>query len=494
MRRRFIVSLTLLFVLFGVGSGVGLVELRRSSEELNSLVEMFAVEDMRRDLQRQLGLAEQSLEVSGTVFADNSDELIATVRELERQMFACTDCHHEGESLQLIDLGIDLVGKYKSKFSVFFTAIGDDPWRERLQIEVAAIGRELETTVGSIRHLATAQLSEHISAARARVGRSRAVLTTTVTASFLTALLLAAGFMRRATEPVNKLIDAAALIAEGQAGVQIEHREIGRLGVLLEEFNEMSLALWTQARQVERQAVEVRKTRDAALLTLARLAESRDNETGCHLNRISAYSREIALALARSPYADRIDERFVEQLAKSSPLHDIGKVGIRDSILLKAGPLTREQEEEMRRHTFIGGDTLRSVIGTEADGHFLRMAMEIAYCHHEQWDGAGYPRSLAGEKIPLSARIVALADAYDCITSVRVYKPAYSHGEAIRRIIADRAHHFDPVVVDAFLLCHERLDEIRRSTETELSEHDQEDRSESGILIDFRSDRSTTEG
>jgi putative two-component system response regulator len=214
-------------------------------------------------------------------------------------------------------------------------------------------------------------------------------------------------------------------------------------------------------RMVREQTVEIRQTRDIALLTLARLAESRDHETGRHLERMAEYSRLLAQAASREAALGHITGEFVEQLYKSSPLHDIGKVGIPDAILRKEGPLAPEEMAVMRRHPEIGGDTLRDVIERYEGHRFLRMGMEIAYCHHEHWDGSGYPRGLAGPHIPLAARIVALADAYDTITSRRPYKVALEHEEAVRRIALDRGAHFDPVLVDVFLRCHRDFAEIR---------------------------------
>ena len=202
---------------------------------------------------------------------------------------------------------------------------------------------------------------------------------------------------------------------------------------------------------------EIQQTRDIALITLARLAESRDTETGQHLERIAEYSRVLGEALRSSPHGNRIDEQFIEHLFKSSPLHDIGKVGIPDAILRKPGRLSEAEYAIMRTHTTIGGDTLRSVMDQFESHAFLGMAMEIIYAHHEKWDGSGYPKGLAGEMIPLSARIVALADAYDAITSKRSYKEGYAHEEAVRRIGKDRGTHFDPLVVDAFLACQAEL-------------------------------------
>lgn len=212
---------------------------------------------------------------------------------------------------------------------------------------------------------------------------------------------------------------------------------------------------------VSEQTDQIRQTRDIAVFTLARLAESRDNETGLHLERMAEYSRRLAEEL-KSSEGSAVTTEYLEQLYKSSPLHDIGKVGIPDSILLKPGPLTSIEFRIMQRHTTIGGDTLRSVIERFSGQTFLTMAMEIAYSHHEKWDGSGYPHGLVGRDIPLSARVVALADAYDAITSARPYKDALDHESATERICRDVGKHFDPELVAAFDRCHEEFVDIRR--------------------------------
>ena len=221
-------------------------------------------------------------------------------------------------------------------------------------------------------------------------------------------------------------------------------------------------------RMVQEQTVEIRRTRDIALLTLAKLAESRDSETGLHLERIQEYCRILAEQVLVGPYEDQVDDDFVEWLVKSSPLHDIGKVGIPDAILRKPGPLTPEEQAIMRTHTTIGGDTLREVLEKFSGPTFLMMAMEIAYHHHERWDGKGYPNGLSGHDIPLAARIVAITDAYDAITSRRPYKEPVSHEEAVRRILVDRELHFDPVLVDTFMRCRDDSEVVQKRMMDEL--------------------------
>ncbi len=202
---------------------------------------------------------------------------------------------------------------------------------------------------------------------------------------------------------------------------------------------------------------ELAATQDATILSMATLAETRDQDTGNHIRRTQGYVRALALELRRSPrHAGQLDDHTVELLFKSAPLHDIGKVGVPDRILCKPGKLTPEEYEEMKRHPVYGHDAIVATekvlasSGVSADAaSFLRFAREIALCHHERWDGAGYPQGLAGDAIPLSARLMAVADVYDALTSRRVYKPPFTHEAALAEIAAGRGSQFDPEVVDA---------------------------------------------
>jgi putative two-component system response regulator len=194
------------------------------------------------------------------------------------------------------------------------------------------------------------------------------------------------------------------------------------------------------------------ESRDMTIFALAKLAESRDPETGAHLERIREYSLLLAQKLSqREEFCDQVDGDYAQLLYLTSPLHDIGKVGIPDRVLLKPGRLTKDEFEIMKRHTVIGGETLDTVSDAHPGAQFLQLARDIAWTHHERYDGSGYPRGLAGEEIPLCGRIVALADVYDALTTKRVYKSAYTHESARSTILEGDGTQFDPAIVEAFL-------------------------------------------
>ncbi len=199
-------------------------------------------------------------------------------------------------------------------------------------------------------------------------------------------------------------------------------------------------------------------------MSLTRLAEYRDLETGAHLDRMRSYARLIAEELVGRPGFDRVDEAFVDAIYRAAPLHDIGKVGIPDRILCKPGRLSPAEWEVMRTHPVIGGQTLEEAVlnaGHDTDDSILQIGKNIAYYHHERWDGSGYPFALTGTEIPLEARIVAVADSYDAITSRRVYKPSVPHDEA-RQILERLAGvKFEQVLVDAFLVRETEILKIR---------------------------------
>ncbi len=215
-------------------------------------------------------------------------------------------------------------------------------------------------------------------------------------------------------------------------------------------------------REVEQQTRELQKVQEVTIMAMASLAETRDNETGMHLRRTQEYVRVLAEELHQdSPYADQLDATAIDLMTKSAPLHDIGKVGIPDGILLKPGRLTGDEFEVMKTHAEIGARIIASAersLGTPSS--FLRFAREIAHHHHENWDGSGYPDGLAGEAIPLSARLMAVADVYDALICRRIYKQPFSHEDAQRLISEGSGRKFDPLLVEAFQRLAPRFAEI----------------------------------
>lgn len=203
--------------------------------------------------------------------------------------------------------------------------------------------------------------------------------------------------------------------------------------------------------QLKQRVDEILGTRDVMVFALERLAESRDAETGEHLERLRAYSQIIAEELAvTGPYTHEIGGDFLRNFALSTPLHDIGKVGVPDSILQKPSRLDVDEFDIMKQHTLIGAEALRAAAHQSIYGEFLLMAADIARSHHERFDGSGYPDGLVGTAIPLPARIVAVADVFDALTSRRVYKDAHAADEARKIIVSEAGKHFDPHVVQAF--------------------------------------------
>lgn len=205
------------------------------------------------------------------------------------------------------------------------------------------------------------------------------------------------------------------------------------------------------------------ESRDIVIFSMACLAEARDNDTGNHLERIRYYSKTLAENISEFDHIETLTPSFVDNILLTSPLHDIGKIGIPDFVLLKPGRLDDKEFGIMKSHTTIGYGALTNAIQKYPNAEYLKMSADIALCHHEKFDGSGYPKGLAGEDIPFSARIVALADVYDALVSKRVYKSAMPHDTAKSIIVSERGKHFDPVVVDAFLRCEDKFIEILES-------------------------------
>lgn len=248
------------------------------------------------------------------------------------------------------------------------------------------------------------------------------------------------------------------------------HKPFSRLIVMARVRNHLELALARRRlrdRNVQLQQLVEERTRellhekeqviaaqDVTITALCTLAEMRDNETGNHIRRTQRYVHSLASQLRNQPrFAEELNDETIGLLFKSAPLHDVGKVAIPDAILLKPGKLTADEWHIMMKHAEYGRDAMAQAENDFGESvGFLRYAREIAYGHHEKWNGSGYPQGLAGDAIPLSARIMAVADVYDALISKRVYKPAFTHEQAVSTIVEGRGTHFDPDIVDALLV------------------------------------------
>ncbi|MBK7004653.1 MAG: two-component system response regulator [Burkholderiales bacterium] len=227
--------------------------------------------------------------------------------------------------------------------------------------------------------------------------------------------------------------------------------------------------------EVRQRTAELSAIQDVTIMAMASLAETRDSDTGNHIRRTQYYVRALAETLrTQARFAAALDDKTIETLFKSAPLHDIGKVGIPDRILLKPGRFEPHEFEIMKTHTTLGRDAIQRAedqLGMQVD--FLRVAKEIALSHQEKWDGSGYPQGLAGDAIPVSARLMAVADVYDALISRRVYKEGMPHDKAVRIITEGRGNHFDPDIVDAFLQIQDTIVAIAQrfaDTDADLQE------------------------
>ncbi len=266
------------------------------------------------------------------------------------------------------------------------------------------------------------------------------------------------------TKPINPAITLARVR---------NHLQLKRARDLLTHHNHYL------EQEVARRTRQVAELQDVTIRAMASLAETRDNETGNHIRRTQHYVEALARQLQNHPrFAEELTNDAIEMIFKSAPLHDIGKVGIPDRILLKPGALTPEEFDVMKTHTTLGLEAiLAAERETTQDNPFFRYAKEITYSHQEKWDGSGYPQGLVGNTIPLSARLMAVADVYDALISVRVYKPAFSHEQAVQIIEEGRGSHFDPDMIDAFLTLSEEFRRIAlRFADGEPALHQEADR------------------
>ncbi len=245
-------------------------------------------------------------------------------------------------------------------------------------------------------------------------------------------------------------------IDEVQARVEA-HLKIRRLQEELERHNRQL------GKLVQTQVKKISDTQMAMIFALAKLAESRDDDSGMHLERVQAFCMKLAEGLVQRPRSGyRVDAKFVENIFYASPLHDIGKVAIPDKIVLKPGKLTPEEFEVMKTHAALGAEKLEAVQRQFPGNALLDMGIAIARFHHEKWSGEGYPQGLAGEAIPLAARVMAVVDVYETLRAKRCYKPAFTHEESVDIIVSSSGTHFDPELVNIFT---EIKDDFRRIRE-----------------------------
>lgn len=247
----------------------------------------------------------------------------------------------------------------------------------------------------------------------------------------------------------NKLTrDLMVKYADMSNSLEEKNRLLTKYNVELEEM-------------VEEKVEDISDLQMATIYSLVKLSESRDDDTGAHIERTATLCKVLAeLLREKQMYKNIIDDKFVENIHKASPLHDIGKVGIPDSILLKPGKLTKEEFDIMKTHVNIGYNTLKEVRDKFPNNLFLEMGMDIIKYHHEKWDGSGYPNGVSGRDISLAGRIMAIVDVYDALRSKRVYKEAFTHEISCNIIKDGRGKHFDPLIVDVFIDNNERLEYI----------------------------------
>ncbi len=283
--------------------------------------------------------------------------------------------------------------------------------------------------------------------------------------------------------PTSKLYKAAMAVSEGDYNHHIDENTEKEFYPVIKEFNNMTEKIKIRDEElkalhqklkdhnenleikVTERTSELKLTQDITIRSLAHLAETRDNETGSHIFRTQHYVEILAEHLKDNPkFSKYLTSKNIELIFKSAPLHDIGKVGIPDSILLKPSGLTKEEFEIMKKHTVYGRDTIIKSENFIGNNSFLAFAKEIAYSHHEKWDGTGYPEGLAGEEIPISARLMAIADVYDALVSVRPYKKAFTHEEAVRIILEGDGrtspNHFDPDILAIFSKIHNKFNDV----------------------------------
>ncbi len=275
------------------------------------------------------------------------------------------------------------------------------------------------------------------------------------------------------SNPLTHEIPIIFLTAKSDVSDELKGFELGAIDYITKPISipilqtrvKTHLALSEQRIALEHLVAErteqIERAKNAVVHSMGALAEARDEETGNHILRTREYVRTLGMALSETThYSRQLNQRTIDLIARAAQLHDIGKVGVPDRVLQKRGKLNSEERREMDRHVIYGRDAIINAECHVGATTFTEAAKEIAYCHHEKWDGSGYPQGLKGEEIPLSARMMALADVYDALVSRRYYKSAMSHAEAQAMIMQASGTHFDPALVDAFDNCSETFRQI----------------------------------
>ena len=282
--------------------------------------------------------------------------------------------------------------------------------------------------------------------------------------------------------PVNKMAHSAEEFAfNNEDSIEKNLEQIENLNIhtgdeienLYHAFVKMTEDSVQYTKDVKNKTGTISKMQNALIITLADLVESRDENTGQHIKKTAAYVKIILDEMKREGvYKEQLTDEFAQNVYESAPLHDIGKIAVPDSILNKPGKLTNEEFDIMKKHTTAGGKILTSILELVPESHYLYEAVNLATYHHERWDGRGYPTGLAGEKIPLSARIMAVADVFDALVSKRSYKQGFPLDKAINIIIEERGTHFDPKLVDVFLAAKEEVFKVAKEFDTEIKPQD----------------------
>ena len=270
--------------------------------------------------------------------------------------------------------------------------------------------------------------------------------------------------------PINQMANSAEMFAfNNQESIEKNLEQIQNLDIhtgdeienLYQAFLKMTEDSVNYIEDVKNKNETISKMQDALIITLADLVESRDENTGQHIKKTA---KIILEEMQREKiYSNQLTEKFVEDVYKSAPLHDIGKIAVPDAILNKPGKLTNEEFDKMKTHTTAGGKILTSIIKMVPEAHYLKEAINLATYHHERWDGRGYPTGLAGENIPLSARIMAVADVFDALVSKRSYKEGFPLDKAMNIIIEERGTHFDPQLVDIFVAAKDKVFKVAKT-------------------------------